>query len=410
MENLSDNKLYWLWLTLKRRIRPAKITALLDFFDNIEEIYGAESYDGILGADKKLIRELMDKDLSHAKRVINQCAKLGAGIITYDSEKFPPMLKNIIDPPYVLYIKGEIPDWNNIICIGVVGTRIISDYGVDATRIITSNLVKYGVTVVTGLAVGADAEAARAALNANEKVIGVIGSGIDVIYPPENEDLFHRVMDNGLLMTEYPPGSGADRHHFPERNRIIAGLSKGVVVTEAPAKSGALITANYAIENGRDVYAVPSDITHKSHVGCHRLIQQGAKLVQCAEDIIIEYEYDFRRIFMDNGTKTKGKNHAGKSVRINGEKKYSETVNKEEENIKETGEKYSPKVILKEEYPDLNEDEFSVLKKLSGGKTHIDDISRDLSIPMYRLGTMLVLLEMQGLVEKLPGGNYILKE
>lgn len=220
-----------------------KITYLFEHYETIEEIYSAKEYKKAGPMPPAMQSALKDKSLDAAKRIYEETKRIGARILVFDDDSYPEMLRNIIDPPYVLYIKGENMQWDKLFTIGVVGTRNYDDYGKITTVRLCSQLARCGVTIVSGMARGIDSIAANSALRANGKTIAVLGSGLDVIYPPENKELYRRITEHGAVISEYPPGSEALRGHFPERNRIIAGLSRGVLVTEAPRRSGSLITA-----------------------------------------------------------------------------------------------------------------------------------------------------------------------
>lgn len=370
-------KLYWLWLALKPRINPTKITCLLERFESIEDIYLAKEYNNIQILKPHEKNELKDKSLDAAKRVLEEAHKCDAEVITFDDENYPEPLRKIIDPPYVLYAKGKIPDWNELFMIGVVGTRICSDYGRTVTKRLCRDMAKFGVTIVSGMAKGIDALAAEAAIGMRKSTIAVLGSGIDVIYPKQNTDLYYDIIENGTVLTEYPPGTPAIAGHFPERNRIIAGLSRGLLVTEAPEKSGALITAECAFKNNRDVFAVPGNIFDERYVGTNKLIQKYAKLVTRAEDIIVEYPYDAVR-FVQAQTKASEE----KAVNV------------------------KPRRDDDERYTRLNEREKKIIDLLTEKECYTDELIRETGFPPGELNTMMILLEMNGLVHRLPGNSY----
>lgn len=398
---MEENILYWVWLTTKPVMSPTKITCLRERFETIKDIYDEYEYNGIENIGPKEIKELRNKDLTEAQRVIEQTQRVGAKILTYEDINFPDMLRNIIDPPYVLYIKGELMSWDRLLTIGVVGTRKCSPYGRLVTSRLSRDMTKLGVTVVSGMARGLDAEAAWAALKAGGKTIAVLGSGIDVIYPRENEKLFYEICEHGAVITEYPPGSGPLPNHFPERNRIIAGLSKGVLVTEAPERSGALITANYALNSGRDVFAVPGNIFDAQYAGSNALIQHCAKLVMSVRDIIEEYPYAAKLLKQPKikvVIKTQNiKNNFDENV------EYSEEIHnapiQNEQNI----------TIDSKRYALLKSEEKEIIELLIEKNMHIDELSRQLGKSAGEINTALTLLEIKRLIKKLPGNNYQLK-
>jgi DNA processing protein len=255
-------------------------------------------------------------------------------------------------------------------------------------------LASAGVVTIGGMARGIDTVGAWATLDAGGCSVGVIGSGLDVIYPPENGELMRAVTARGCIISEYPPGSPPTSSHFPHRNRIIAGLSRGVLVTEAPQKSGALITAQYALENNRDVFAVPRSLTDKNFLGTNLIIQQGAKLINNPNDILCEYPYAER-------------------VEIQKTKIKPVSEVKAETQSERAEKKQRPKEIKMElsdeRYNNLNEKEKEIINVLKKKDTQIDEISRGLDISVSEVNTHLVLLEMKGLVKKLPGSTYQLK-
>ncbi len=392
---MEEHILYWIWLTIKPSMSATKITCLWDRFETIEDIYNASEYNGIEKIGQGDKTALMDKDLTEAKKVVAATEKAGAKILTFDAIDFPDMLRNITDPPYVLYIKGEIMNWDRLLPIGIIGTRKCTDYGRLVTGRISRDLTKMGVTVVSGMARGLDSEASWAALRAGGKTIAVIGSGIDVIYPPENANLFKEICEHGAVITEYPPGSPALGGHFPERNRIIAGLSKGLLVTEAGEKSGTGITARYALENGRDIFAVPGNIYSPTCLGTNALIQQGAKLVMNAMDIMEEYPYAAKLL----------KPPKIQVVIKTQDLPPYEGVEEEIQPIR------NEQVITIEnkKYSFLKNEEKDIIKLLIESNKHIDDIVRELDKPAGEVNTLLTLLEMKALIKKLPGNNYQLK-
>ncbi len=392
---MEEHVLYWIWLTIKPSITATKITCLWDRFETIEDIYNASEYNDIEKIGQGDKKALMDKDLTEAREVIAKTEKAGAKILTFDAIDFPDMLRNIIDPPYVLYIKGEIMNWDRLLPIGIIGARECTDYGRLVTSKISRDLTKMGVTIVSGMARGLDSEASWAALRAGGKTIAVIGSGIDVVYPPENANLFKEICEHGAVITEYPPGSSALGGHFPERNRIIAGLSKGLLVTEAGERSGTSITARYALENGRDIFAVPGNIYAPKCIGTNKLIQQGAKLVMNAMDIMEEYPYA-AKLLKPPKIQVVIKTQNLPSYKIEDEEK----IHIQNEQIV---------TIEDKKYSFLKNEEKDIIKLLIESNKHIDDIVRELDKPAGEVNTLLSMLEIKALIKKLPGNNYQLK-
>lgn len=383
-----DSLLLWVWLSLKHISAKTKIAALNEYFAGIGEIYDAESYDNIAGIKEIQEKELADKNTAPAAKVIADAERLGIDIITFDDKDYPEILKNIPDPPCVLYHVGETLRWDEIVTIGCVGTRRNSDYGKIVTMNICRDLARMGVVTVSGMAKGLDSVAAEATMHAGGKTVAVVGTGLDIIYPPENKHLFEKILNNGAVFSEYPPGAPASSDHFPQRNRIIAGLSRGILVTEAPKRSGALITARYALNTGRDLFAVPGNILDEHYAGSNALIQQGAKLVTCAEDIMAEYPYEISALMND-----RDQDEASPEQSDSGEK-----------------EKNVPHISLSDaKYDLLGKKEKTIISFLAEADMQLDEIVRETEFTAAETNTMLVMLEMKGLVKRMPGNIYKLR-
>lgn len=373
-----EHELYWLWLASKFNGANAKIAALVDFFGSVEEIYSSRHFHNT-GLSDGEVKKLLDKDLSEAEKICDKLSRIGGKILVLDSESYPKILKQAHTPPPVLYLKGKVPSLDDVLTLGVVGTRRPSNYGSFVTKRMCSSLAKQGVVTVSGMAAGIDAVGAWATVDEGGIAVGVIGSGIDIAYPPENAELYQSVAEKGCILTEFPPGTPPLKRNFPMRNRIIAGLSRGVLVTDAPAKSGALITAKLAMEEGRDVFAVPRNITDIKYSGTNILIQQGAKLVMHPNDILSEYPYA-KRIAPT-------------------EKPQKKSEKKTPAQKKDSGERLK----------NLSGREREIAQLLANGDKQIDELSRELGAPVGELNTRLIMLEMKGVITKLPGSMYRLK-
>ncbi len=249
---------------------------------SVKELIAAPSISKKLAIDIVNARSIVDPD-----EELKKISELGIDLITIWDDDYPYNLKNIYDPPVVLYVKGSLlPADNN--SISIVGSRRASSYGRRVAKRLSFDIAKYGITVVSGLARGIDTEAHRGALESGGRTIAVVGSGLDVIYPPENHGLFEKISRSGAVISEFALGTPPEARNFPARNRIVSGFSKGTVVVEASEKSGSLITANFALEQGREVFAVPGDIYRWGSKGSNRLIKEGAKLVESVHDILEE--------------------------------------------------------------------------------------------------------------------------
>ena len=213
-----NNEIYWLWLTLKSELNHKDISALLDKFDNAKEIYNADDLDGICNISDDAVKSVMNKSLANAFEVQAKIRHMDGYIVTIEDSEYPELLKSIYNPPLVLYMLGEHMDWENLLTITIVGSRTYNDYGRKVTEHIAGDLAKRGITIVSGMARGIDSIAGGEALKSGGKTVAVLGSGLDVIYPPENRELYQRIKENGVIITEYPPGTRPLRENFPRRN------------------------------------------------------------------------------------------------------------------------------------------------------------------------------------------------
>ena len=284
-------RLYWLWLASRPGMTEREKMAVLLHFGSPEDCYYADAaaFRGIGNLSKSALEALCDKDLQEAEAIVAACEKKKIHILTLGDEAYPSMLRNIIDPPLVLYYRGVLPDFDRELAIGIVGTRKASAYGLSTARKLGGQIAAYGGLVVSGMAEGIDAMATWGALDAGKTAVGVLGNGVDRVYPRCNRELYRKMEQKGCLISEYPPGTAPDRWNFPKRNRIISGLSCGVLVVEAPQKSGALITARQALEQGRDVFVVPGNIGISTCEGSNALLKDGAALVTSGWDVVGEY-------------------------------------------------------------------------------------------------------------------------
>lgn len=286
---------YWVWLAELRLTNQLRL-ALLRHFGTPENVFFADEGEILLteGITKEQAQQLKNHDLRIADRILADCQRLDQRVLTIQDAEYPNRLRNIYDPPCVLYTKGRMPLFDEELAVAVVGTRKCTPYGLACGEKLGYGITRGGGLVVSGLALGVDAAAARGALRAGGPAVGVAGCGLDVRYPAENRSLYDDVAAAGVILSEYPPGTAPDGWHFPVRNRILSGLSAAVLVVEAPASSGALITASAALDQGRDVFAVPGPINVSASVGCNRLIRDGAAgLVTEAWDVLREYEERF---------------------------------------------------------------------------------------------------------------------
>ena len=399
---------HWLWLAHRPGINEHTKVLLLQYFHTPEAVFAAsrEALTEFPGINPATMKALQDKALELYENALKKCSREGIRVITYWDEGYPRRLKNIYDPPLVLYYKGEFPSFDGVPVIGVVGTRKCSAYGASAAGRLGREISSCGGLVVSGLAEGIDAAAMEAALQAGYPTVGVLGTGADVIYPKTNGDLFRRVERNGCILSELLPGTQPFKWNFPRRNRLISGLSVGVAVVEAPERSGALYTARAAMDQGRDVFAVPGNIDLPSFAGSNSLLREGALPVSCGWDIMGEYT----ALFPDKIRR----------VRSQPEEKKAEPRKTQPPKRRESTPAAGKKDIDKKPpaaYSDLNtklqslpEQERAIAECLRGGERLTDDVIAATGIPSGQFLRLLTMLELKGLVTRLPGNRLALKE
>ncbi len=306
---------------------------------------------------------LQQRPCEAVQRELEAVRRHQIAIVTQADPHYPPLLLHIPDPPPFLYVKGTLPSAQ--LNIAVVGSRNATDYGIGATRRLCMDLVRHGVTIVSGMARGVDTAAHAGAIAGGGRTVAVQGTGLNRIYPRENKRLYHQIAENGAVVSEFSLDTGPDAHHFPARNRIISGMCHGTVVVEATGRSGSLITARLAADQNREVFAVPGNIHSFKSVGTHALIRQGAKLVAHAGDILDEFNH-LRRPAPETSP-TAGPAH-----------------------------------------PPLTEAEAQLIEALDVEAIHIDDLARKLALPAGRLSGLLLQLELKGLVDQSPGKRFAL--
>lgn len=301
----------------------------------------------------------------------NTLEKNGIWLLSLDHPDYPSNLKAIPDPPSVLFVRGTIEP-RDLVSIAVVGSRAASSAGIAFTEQLCADLARQGVTVVSGFAIGIDSAAHRGALKANGRTLAVLGCGLDIDYPRENGRLREEIVRSGALVTEFPLETLPAAGHFPMRNRIISGLALGVVVVEAAERSGSLITARLALEQGREVFAVPGPARHYRSTGPHRLLKQGAKLVESAEDILEEIRHLIRPSWAPSGQP-------------------------------------SASTTVIRPVPEMTSEETDIWKVLDDQPRHIDEICRALQWPVSKVMAVLLTLELKEIVRQLPGKYFTRK-
>ena len=298
---MEDTKKYWVWLQSCIGYGSPKINTVLRFYPSIVDFYyGGEMEWRLCGCfTKKEFENLCTHTLEQAEKVIDKCNALGYTILTPDMSTYPQLLKEIYDPPAVLYVDGQLPDVDNTLSIAMVGTRNATTSGKKLSYSIAFDLANSGVNVISGGALGIDSSAHSGALMAGGKTVCVLGCGINSNYLMSNASMRAQIAKTGAVVSEYPPDYQATKYTFPKRNRIISALSQGVLVVEAGEKSGALITASTALEQNKDIFAIPGDVTNAVAFGTNKLIKQGAKPITTAGDIIEEYTNKYSLILSE---------------------------------------------------------------------------------------------------------------
>ncbi|MBZ0299643.1 MAG: DNA-processing protein DprA [Anaerolineae bacterium] len=355
---------YWLGFSLVSGIGPRRVSHLLNWFGDLSSAWHAsETQLQRAGLEPQpranLLRARVSLDLDAEQERIERA---GAWLLTLADEAYPPLLKAVPDPPMVLYMRGSLlPIDQN--ALSMVGTRKATHYGQEAASNIAAALADQGVTIISGLAHGIDTAAHRGALSAGGRTLAVLGSGVDHIYPADNRELAAKIVENGALVSEFPLGTAPEARNFPRRNRIISGIALGVLVVEAPEGSGALITADMAAEQGREVFAVPGNIFNTSSRGSNRLIQEGAKLVMSAEDILDELSIAYSHV--------------------------------------------EARTLTESMIP-ANDTENQILDQLSADPLHVDDLARTCGLPIAQVTSTLTILELKGLARKVGPMQYCL--
>ena len=409
--------IHWIWLATRPHMNDRDRLAVLSHFGNPEDIYFADSalYADVPDMTKQIKESLQDKDLHDAGDILRQCVDLGIHICTFNDGAYPSRLKNIADPPMVLYYVGHLPDLDGSPVIAAVGTRKASPYGLNVARRIGAQLVRCGAVVVSGMAEGNDAAAASGALSAGGMVVGVLGCGVDIVYPACNRGLFADVERHGCLISEFPPGTEPFKWNFPRRNRIMSGLSNGALVIEAPERSGALITARQAAEQGRDVFVVPGNVDVASCVGSNALLRDGAIPVSNGWDVVSEYLNLYpdkirtdRSPVQPAGFMGEEKPELKVAQKPKKVRKSVDSAEIEEKNPVDNPQS-KPYYDNRDTFESLPENQRKIVKLLLDGEQLVDDVIAQSQMAAGEVLSQLTLMEIQGIVVRKPGKRVALK-
>ncbi len=380
-------------LNLIQGVGPKTVQVLFELFGSAEQALNAtqaelEKRENLSPAIRELlIRKQVKIPLEKELELIEQ---YGCQVITQDDAAYPPLLKEIADAPLMLYVKGELKP-EDALSISCVGSRSAKDYGRQVSHRFSYQLAQRGVTVVSGLARGIDTNAHRGALDAGGRTIAVMGNGLSLIYPASNDKLAEEIMQAGALISEFPMGMQPMGKNFPRRNRIISGMTLGTIVVEASNRSGALITARHALEQGREVFAVPGPIFSELSTGTHKLIREGAGLVHSVEELLEALPQHARNMLstsMSMPLDTPATD-APSSTEAEPRRRASSSVPTSPE----------PAAPL----PELTDDEKTVFQAIEAPSTHIDVIVQTTQMPVGKVSSVLLMLELKGVVQQLPG-------
>jgi DNA processing protein len=361
-KGIAEETFHWLALSLISGVGCILFKRLLDRFKTPEAVFRASKADllSVEGLGEKVAGEIQRGPFEKiVERELYLIEKVGATIVTFQDENYPRRLKDIYDPPPLLYVRGTLKA-DDELAVSIVGSRKTTSYGRWITEKIAWDLVHHGITIVSGMARGIDTVAHQGAISGAGRTLAVLGCGVDVVYPPENRNIFGQIIDHGAVLSEFPMGAPPEGSHFPKRNRIISGLSIGVVVVEAGKRSGSLITANCALEQGRDVFAVPGNVGAEGSRGTNQLIKQGAKLVESTDDILEEILPQWR--------KTQQTSREAESPSFN-----------------------------------LPEEEGALYRLLGETPRHIDALIRESGLDPGTVSSLLLNLELKSLVAQWPG-------
>lgn len=417
---MESNLVYWLWLSTRKGIRAQVVSTLLfEFDESPEKIYYAPKRQlEELGVSPRLVEHMEDKSLDRANGILGDCQRLGITILTWQDATYPSGLRDLIDPPLVLYMKGTLPPLEGVLAIAMVGARKASPYGVVMASRIAMGLAHSRAVVVTGMAQGIDTACVQGALKMNGAVISVVAGGLDVIYPKQSQPLYEDVAKVGALLSEYPPATKHLPEHFRERNRILSGISRGVVVVEAERTSGSIITGELAVLQQRDLFVVPGDVLQANMQGILFLMQQYQGYpVGEAQHIFQFYGDEFRvtRQVPSEESRVEDvyqrvvpvlvrhRNPPISQQQLEQEEKEREEAGKNKEDAKRV--LYIP-TVEKNQWEELQPQEQLVLRQLTKGQQSQDELVEATALVTADLVSALISLEMEGMIEEVADRHF----
>lgn len=399
---MKNNDIYYIWLQNILEYGSHKLQNVISYFGDAKTFYESHLDDkksSQIFSNIELNR-IKTVTLEESERVIKSCDKYKMNILTYESSLYPERLKNIYNPPAVLYYKGVLKNIDEQIPIALVGTRSATQYGANLTLNLAHNLTKCGITIVSGGAFGIDTEALTGAINAKGSPICVLGGGLNKYYPKQNKKLFDIISENGIIMTEYQPDTNPIGRNFPARNRILSGLSIATIVVEAPKKSGALITANLSLEQGRDVFAVPGNIGSDVSVGTNGLLKLGAIPLTSYKDVVDEYIDKYP---------DKIKDIINSQQKLNSKKTYKKQEKNEIHSNDEKTYKSSEPHKSPEQITGISDNAKKIYCVLSCEPKYLDELARQTNIEIRMAMISLTELQLHDLVTEHPGKRFTLK-
>lgn len=412
---MKDNKFLMLRLVTNAPQCSKRVYRALKIFDSAEDIFSADRKFFLdAGFKEDQISSFFSQKTSEAEKYLEYCEKNGIKIITYYDAEYPSQLREIEEPPAILFVKGNLPPMRSCPTLGIVGTRECSPYGGKFAAGLAYDLVRTGFVIVSGMARGIDTFAHKGALLAGGKTVAVLPSGVDISTPSSNTELYHRICDTGAVVSEYLPGTQCRPYNFHLRNRVISGLSHGITVVETGMKGGSMITVRHALEQGKMIFAVPGSPGSKTSEGTNHLLRSGATLCTGSEDVISEYEIFFGQKFErpDRMAKVSAETSVAENAppkektSVQKAKAKTEKVKVSEQEI-QTSLTSIPKPIL---YCALSEKEELVINALKDGPMSADSVCDATGIIFPQAVSILNGFELNGYVESLPGGIYKLKE
>ncbi len=363
---MIEEKYYWLALNMVSGIGRTLYHRLISHFQSPQNIFQASPAEllQVEGVGDRLVKNITTFDVEKAIYKEKKLIELNkVSVLTFRDALYPENLKKIFDPPPVLYFKGSILKTDSV-AVAIVGSRTPTRYGNYATEKISTELAERGVAIVSGMASGIDSIAHRSAISAKGRTIAILGCGVNITYPRENNSLKAKIQENGAIISEFPLNAKPERANFPMRNRIISGLSLGVIIIEAAEKSGALITSDFALEQGKEVFAVPGNINSPKSKGPNRLIKMGAKLIENADDVIEEFPHNIKMSFKQ--------------------------IPKEETEVSS-----------------LSADEKKIYYLISEEESHIDTLIQESQFPSQKASALLIQLELKGIIKQQSGKMFV---